>query len=115
MSGPPAAGVRLAWEGLPPGVRAAVEGWLGSPVVAAATQPGGFSPGVAARLTAADGRRVFVKAVCSVPNKDAPRFHRREAEIAAVLPASAPVPRLLWSYDEGGEGWIVLVFEDVEG
>lgn len=83
--------------------------------MAAATQPGGFSPGVAARLTAADGRRVFVKAICSVPNKDAPRFHRREARIAAALPASAPVPRLLWSYDEGGEGWIVLVFEDVEG
>jgi hypothetical protein len=88
---------------------------LGSPIVAASTQPGGFSPGVAARLIAADGRRVFVKAVCSVPNRDAPRFHRREAQIAAVLPASAPVPRLLWSYDEGGDGWIVLVFEDVEG
>ena len=115
VSGPPAAGVRLAWEGLPESVRAAVEGWLGSPIVAAVTQPGGFSPGVAARLTAADGQRVFVKAVCSTPNKDAPRFHRREAQIAAALPASASVSRLRWSYDEGGEGWIVLVFEDVEG
>lgn len=115
MSGPPATGVRLAWEGLPEHVRAAVEGWLGSPIVSAATQPGGFSPGVAARLTASDGRRVFIKAVCAEPNRDAPRFHRREARIAAALPASAPVPRLLWSFDEGGDGWIVLVFEDVEG
>ena len=49
------------------------------------------------------------------PNRDAPRFHRREARIAAALPAGAPVPRLLWSYDEGGDGWVVLVFEDVEG
>ncbi len=115
MSGPAAAGQRIAWEALPEPVRAAVEGWLGSPVVSATTQPGGFSPGVASRLVAADGRRVFVKAVCSSPNPDSPRFHRREARIAAALPASAPVPRLLWSYDEGGEGWIVLVFEDVEG
>ena len=84
-------------------------------MVAAVTQPGGFSPGVAARLTAADGRRVFVKAVCATPNKDAPRFHRREARIAAALPASAPAPRLLWSLDEGGDGWVVLAFEDVEG
>lgn len=29
----------------------------------ATTQPGGFSPGVAARLSLADGRRAFVKAV----------------------------------------------------
>jgi aminoglycoside phosphotransferase (APT) family kinase protein len=96
-------------------VRGAVEGWLGSPVVAAVTQTGGFSPGVAARLMTADGRRVFVKAVSSHPNKDAPRMHRREARIAAALPASAPAPRLLWSYDEGGDGWVVLVFEDVVG
>ncbi|MGE3269926.1 MAG: aminoglycoside phosphotransferase family protein [Chloroflexota bacterium] len=115
MSIPPAAGQRIAWEGLPEPVRAAVEGWLGSPVIQAVTQPGGFSPGVAARLVTADGQRVFVKAVCAVPNKDAPRFHRREARIAAALPASAPVPRLTWSLDEGGDGWVVLVFEDVDG
>jgi aminoglycoside phosphotransferase (APT) family kinase protein len=115
MSGPAASGVRVAWEALPGQVRAAVEGWLGSAVVSATTQPGGFSPGVASRLVAADGRRVFVKAVSSTPNRDAPRFHRREARITAALPATAPVPRLLWSYDEGGDGWVVLVFEDVEG
>jgi aminoglycoside phosphotransferase (APT) family kinase protein len=115
VTGPAASGQRIAWEELPEGVRAAVEGWLGSPVVSATTQPGGFSPGVASRLVAADGRRVFVKAVSSTPNRDAPRFHRREATIAAALPPEAPVPRLLWSYDEGGDGWIVLVFEDIDG
>ncbi|MCC7372802.1 MAG: phosphotransferase [Chloroflexi bacterium] len=115
MTGPAASGVRLPWEGLPDHVRQAVEGYLGSTVVAAVTQPGGFSPGVAARLTAADGQRVFVKAVSPHPNKDAPRFHRRERRIAAALPAAAPVPRLLWSLDEGDDGWVVLVFEDVEG
>ena len=115
MTGPAASGQRIAWEELPEQVRAAVEGWLGSPVVSAETQPGGFSPGVASRLVAADGRRVFVKAVSAVPNRDAPRFHRREARIAAALPPEAPVPRLLWTYDEGGDGWVLLAFEDVEG
>jgi Ser/Thr protein kinase RdoA (MazF antagonist) len=33
----------------------------------------------------------------------------------AALPVSAPVPRLLWSYDEGNGGWVVLVFENVDG
>jgi aminoglycoside phosphotransferase (APT) family kinase protein len=42
-------------------------------------------------------------------------MHRREARVAAALPAEAPVPRLLWSYDEGDGGWVALVFEDVEG
>lgn len=115
MSVPPASGQRIEWEALPEHVRAAVEGWLGSPVVSATTQPGGFSPGVASRLVAEDGRRVFVKAVCSTPNRDSPRFHRREIRIAGALPESAPVPRLLWSFDEGGDGWVVLVYEDIEG
>lgn len=115
MTGPAASGQRIEWESLPEQVRAAVEGWLGSPVVSATTQPGGFSPGVASRLVAADGRRVFVKAVSASPNRDSPRFHRREIRIASALPASAPVPRLLWSFDEGGDGWVVLLFEDVEG
>jgi Ser/Thr protein kinase RdoA (MazF antagonist) len=115
MTGPAASGQRIAWEALPEPVRAAVEGWLGSPVASAETQPGGFSPGVASRLVAENGRRVFVKAVSAVPNRDASRFHRREAKIAAALPESAPVPRLLWTHDEGVDGWVVLVFEDVEG
>src|SRR3954454_17427393 len=110
---PPAAGVRLDWADLPLEVRAAIEGWLGEPVVVAATQPGGFSPGVAARLRTASGRRVFLKAVGPEPNALSATFHRREIAITSALPATAPVPCLLWSYDEGG--WVALLFEDVEG
>jgi aminoglycoside phosphotransferase (APT) family kinase protein len=110
---PPASGVRLAWSALPAGVRAAVEAWLGEPVAAAASQAGGFSPGVAARLTTASGRRVFLKAVGAEPNAESPRIHRREIAIAAALPTSAPVPRLLWSYDR--DGWVALLFEDIAG
>jgi aminoglycoside phosphotransferase (APT) family kinase protein len=81
--------------------------------VAATTQPGGFSPGVAARLSLADGRAVFVKAVSPSINPDSPGMHRREARIAAALPASLPTPRFLGAYDEGD--WIALIFEDIEG
>ncbi len=112
---PPAQGVRLAWASIPAQVRAAVEEELGSTVVSAASQPGGFSPGVAARLRLADGRRVFAKAVSPIPNRGTPQIHRREVRIAVALPPTALAPRLLWSYDEGDEGWVVLVFEDVEG
>lgn len=86
---------------------------MGAPVLQAVTQPGGFSPGLAARLRLADGRRVFVKAVSEAANPDSPSMHRREARVVAALPVSAPVPRLLWSYDR--DGWVALVFEDIDG
>ncbi|MBV9255905.1 MAG: aminoglycoside phosphotransferase family protein [Actinobacteria bacterium] len=112
-TGPPASGHRLSWEALPDHVRAAVEDHLGAGVVRADTQTGGFSPGAAARLTASDGRRAFVKAISSDPNPESPEFHRREARIASQLPADAPVPRLLWTFDDGE--WVVLLFEDIDG
>ena len=112
---PPDRGVRLDWSDIPGHVRNEVERWLGGNVVGAVTQPTGFSPGVAARLTTDDGRRVFVKAAGPEPNADTPKLHRREISIVTVLPGAAPAPRLLWSYDEGEGGWVVLAFEDVEG
>ena len=147
---PPDRGARLDWTDLPRRVRSEVERWLGSEIVRAVTQPTGFSPGVAARLTTDDGRRVFAKAVGPQPNADAPAIHRREIGIAASLPdARRRSPRLLWSYDEGPPhnrhsredgpshnrrsreggnpgagggpprrrdgGWVLLLFEDVDG
>jgi aminoglycoside phosphotransferase (APT) family kinase protein len=94
-------------------VRGRVEAGLGAPVANAVTQRGGFSPGVAARVRLADGRRYFVKAVGPEPNPDAPGLHRAEARITAALPAAAPVPRLVLSQDLAG--WVVLVLEDVDG
>ncbi len=112
---PPSVGVRLEWTALPRSVRTAIEQALGSPVVTATSQLSGFSPGVAARLTLADGRRRFLKAIGPTPNPDSPQFHRREAQIVAAIPATAPVPRLLGSYDEGEGGWVALWFDDIEG
>jgi len=110
---PPARGERLAWEALPCEVRAAIEQRLGAPVTRAATQPGGFSPGLAARLELEDGRRVFAKAVGPEPNPDSPEFHRQEVENAAALPPETPAPRFFFSVEH--EGWVALVFEDVDG
>lgn len=106
---------RPGWDQAPPALRSAIERWLGAPVVSAVSQPGGFSPGLAVRLQAANGRRAFVKAVAPGPNLVAPAMLRRERLIVSALPAEAPIPRLLLSYDEGEEGWVALVFSDVEG
>src|SRR6266487_958034 len=71
---PPAQGVRTEWQAVPEHIRKRFEAWAGSPVIAAITQPSGFSPGVAARLQLADGRSLFVKAIGSEPNPDSPAF-----------------------------------------
>jgi phosphotransferase family enzyme len=112
-SPPPAEGVRVDWNDLPGVVRRAIEDRVGGRVVEAVTQRNGFSPGLAARIRTSDGRRCFVKAVSENANPDTPGIHRREAEVVAALPAGAPVPRLLWTYDDGG--WVALGFTDIEG
>jgi len=108
-----ASGSRIGWEELPEEVQHQVELIAGGQVAEAVTQPGGFSPGVAARLLLTDGGRVFVKAVSPDQNPDTPKLHRREAVVAAALPIGVPVPKLLGSFDDGN--WVALVFEDVDG
>ena len=109
----PARGVRVHWEDVPADVRSAIEERAGARVVEAITQPYGFSPGLASRLRLADGRRVFVKAVSASANPDSHHIHRREARILGALPASAPAPRLVWTFDD--LGWVVLGLEDIDG
>ena len=110
---PPAAGVRLPWERLPAHVRAAIEQHLGTPVVLAHDQVGGFSPGVAARVRCADGTRAFVKAVGTELNPESPAIHRAEARIAAALPVAAAAPRLRAAVDDGD--WVALIFDEIDG
>jgi len=113
MAFPPAQGARIPWEAVPESVREALETGLGARVEAATTQPGGFSPGCAARLRLDDGRSVFVKAVGSEPNPDSPGFHRIEAHVARALPPETPAPKFLFSHDDGD--WVALAFEGVDG
>lgn len=105
--------VAVPYHRVPRSVRARWEERLGSSVLAAATQPSGFSPGVAARLRLADGRRVFLKAVSARVNRDAQGIYRSEARVASRLPSSVPSPPFLWSLTTGP--WTALAFEDVEG
>ena len=113
---PPAQGVRLEWHAVPHKLQQMVDDYLGSPVVAATSNPSGFSPGVASRLKTADDRQFFVKAVGPEPNPTSPTLHRREAQITALLPVEACAPRLLWWHDDVDDtGWVVLLFDYIHG
>ncbi|WHT17344.1 aminoglycoside phosphotransferase family protein [Crossiella sp. CA-258035] len=110
---PAATGRRRAWSEVTAPLRAAVEHFLGAPVTEAVSQTGGFSPGVAARLRLADGRRVFVKAVDWHTNRFSAPMHRAEAIVSSGLSTMAPVPELLASFDQ--DGWTLLLFADIDG
>jgi Phosphotransferase enzyme family len=103
----------MPWAELPADVRTWVDARLGSAVVAAIDETGGFSPGPAGRLRCADGTRAFVKAVGVELNPDSPSHHRREARIMAALAPSPSLPRLLDTYDDGS--WVALLYAEVEG
>lgn len=104
---------RIGWFDLPVHVKSGIERILGSKVVEATGQRGGFSPGTADRVLTAAGRRAFVKAVGPELNEHSPELHRKEAIIARALPEWVPAPSMLGSFDDGQ--WVALVFDDVEG
>lgn len=108
-----ARGRRLPYLHAPEAVRAWVNIALGSPVVRAEDQTGGFSPGCAARLECADGSRAFVKAVGASLNPDSPVLFRREVQALELLGRDPLWAALLDSYDDGD--WVALLLEDVEG
>ncbi|MCW2932863.1 MAG: aminoglycoside phosphotransferase [Actinomycetia bacterium] len=95
-----------------------IERACGSAVIEARTQPGGFSPGVAARVRCADGSRFFVKAASADLNADAPRLHRQEARVLAdldplIVARHLPVPRLIGTAEHGP--WFALIIDDLTG
>ncbi|MEU2134826.1 hypothetical protein [Streptomyces sp. NPDC018352] len=108
---PAATALRSTWEELPHEVRAEVEEHLGTAVRGAASQDGGFTGGVAARLTLADATTAFVKAL-PTGHELAPDY-RMEARVAGALPPEVPASRLRYSTET--EGWIVLLYDDIEG
>ncbi|WP_152362646.1 phosphotransferase [Microlunatus speluncae] len=88
-----AAGVRRPYRDLPERVRAWVDEVLGEPVATVADKRGGFSPGVAAVVTGASGRSLFIKAVGSAVNPDAIRMYQEEQQHSARLPDIEFIPR----------------------
>lgn len=98
--------VRPQWHSLPQSVRDHITGRTG-PVQSAHTQPGGYTPGLAASLRTGGGS-VFVKAL---PDRHPlAGSYRREAAVAQALPGGVPAPRLLWA--EEARGWIILAYEN---
>lgn len=103
---------RLEWVHLPPAVRAEVERRCGAPVISAASQNGGFTPGFASVLECEDESRHFVKAASSKAQRMFADAYREEVRKLSALPPEAPAPALLWSLDV--DDWFVLSTEYVE-
>jgi hypothetical protein len=106
-------GQRISWTQVPVEVARAIGRMLGSEVVTADSQPGGFSEGLAARVQLANGGRAFVKAACAVSAPAVAEFHRREMAISGALSGTGLVPRLIDGYDDGV--WVALAFEEIAG
>lgn len=103
---------RIDWAQLPSEIQHRIERVAGAEVRQAQTQTGGFSAGLASRLTFADERRVFVKAV-PASSEGTYELYLREAEVLRAIPRELPAAHLIdaFTLDE----WAVLVIEDVEG
>jgi aminoglycoside phosphotransferase (APT) family kinase protein len=104
---------RAQWTDLPPAVHREIQRIAGGQVVAAVNCPGGYSPGFASRLTLADGRQVFAKAINGTEWPGQLETYRAEARTAAVLPSSVPAPALQGTTE--ADDWLALVFQDIAG
>jgi hypothetical protein len=102
---------RLDWTFLPREVRTLVEDRLGSPVVDAASQDSGFTPGFASVLTTSAGTRGFVKAASKAAQGEIAASYAEEARKLSLLGDAIPAPRLEWVHED--DAWVVLGFEAV--
>lgn len=104
---------RVLWSELPRAVRNEIEEIVGARVSGAENCPGGYSPGLASRLTLADGRQVFAKAINCDEWPDQLEIYRAEVRIASTLPSEVPAPDLLGTTEVAS--WVVLVFQNISG
>src|SRR5688572_324125 len=93
---------RIEWDVVPAEVREEVGRRLGSPVVEATNEAGGFSPSLAARARLADGRRTFLKAgSAATTNERVMEMLRNEAALGRHFPVGFPAPHLELVVDDG--------------
>jgi len=104
---------RLPWSALSEVVRAGVADVLGGAVVSTSGVDGGFTPGFAGAVEAADGRRLFVKALARSQHPGWVFLYEREAGIVVHLPSGPPFPCLRATVDDGD--WLALVFDWIDG
>lgn len=106
---------RLAFAELPVHVRDWAERVLGAPVVRTESASGGYSPGVAAGLFAADGSAVFLKAGHPSLNPESATLLRSELRTLRGMPSGLPIAGLIDALDEGPDGWVALALAHVDG
>ncbi|GAA2067284.1 hypothetical protein GCM10009820_36470 [Leifsonia soli] len=103
---------RIPWADVPAPLLHRIAALLGSHIDTVDEQTGGFSPGVAARVSTISGRRAFVKAA---PHSlgAAASLYSREADVLSVLPSGTSAPALIGSAE--ADGWFALVSEEIDG
>jgi hypothetical protein len=104
---------RLPWSSAPGALRERVARTVGAAVVDSAAVRGGMSPGPAAVLRLADGRRVFAKAVSAQVNPVSQRLFRWEAAALRTMPAAVPAPTLIGVAE--ADDWLAVVTSFVPG
>ena len=105
---------RPGWSEAPVAVQEWAESVLGAPVATARDVTGGFSSGIASRLTGTNGSCLFIKAVHADLNPFSPRMLRRELRIGPGLAATpAAAPRLRAGFEV--DGWVAAAFDEIEG
>jgi thiamine kinase-like enzyme len=105
-----------AWSAVPRGLRAQVEGVLGSRVARAVRAYGGYGPSATFMLTTAVGRRAFLKATYPLPQGSAVRWAlAREERVYRRLGdlVSPWAPAYLGSVR--AEAWHGLLLEPIDG
>lgn len=100
---------RLEWAHLPPMLRRDIETRCGSKVTKARSIEAGFTPGMAAVLTCADGSRHFVKAASHTAQRAFAASYVEEVRHLRTLPRAAPAPKLLWALEDSE--WVAFSTE----
>jgi hypothetical protein len=107
-----ATAVRLPYRSLPGPVQERIAVELGGEPVRVQLAGGGFTGGFAARVEAASGAALFVKAAGPAqPNVQ--RSYRQEMRIHPALPDGVPVPRMRFA--AAVDDWVLIGFEAVRG
>ena len=104
---------RPSWVAAPQSLRRGVCEALGSDEVDSVDVHGGMSPGPAAVLSLADGRRVFVKAVSAAVGAGSHELYGWEAVALEAMSLGVPAPELLAVVLDGD--WLALVTSWVPG
>lgn len=107
---------RPAWSELPAGVRDWIQDQVGAPVVAAVSECSGYTPGFAARLRLADGRRVFAK-LAGWGREWLLESYAKEAAKRRRMPTGVPAPELITDARTMIDNldWQLLIFTEIDG